>query len=256
MSSPASAQAGPVILKDPRRGSCQTSSSDDWPTPNPAKPCEPSWATGACGCEAWAYEAGCHRASCTNCEEKLRTRRMLEIRARFEGPDGRQGKPVLYTVFTVPPELRAAAADPKTWTKWRRAIWKVMRLKFGGLFAVERTDPCGDRAPEKWHPHFNFLWVQTDGARPFIDVHALREAWAEVIGSSRLPSVNHAYGHHPARLQHWYWYMGRTWPDWHQSVRRHLTAGYDRQQCPDVCRRHCDRRSAVRDIRRHHAEPG
>lgn len=210
----------PVILKDPEG---VLSNLVQHPTPAPAEPCTPSWSTGACGCESWAFEAGCSRLSCRGCEEKLRTRRMLEIRRRFEGPAGRNGKPVLYTVLTVPPELRARAADPDTWRKWRRAAWKAMKLRFGGLFAVERTDPCGDRAPDKWHPHLNFLWVQVDGTKPFINVAELAEAWREIIGSYRRPSIHHAYDEHPARLQHWYWYMGRTWPDWHGSVKRHLS---------------------------------
>jgi hypothetical protein len=217
-----SAPAGPVILKTPKGSYSQTSSSDDWPTPAPAEPCVPAWATGACGCRTWAYEAGCHRLSCSACEDGLRIRRTQAIKARFEGPNGRGKKPVIYTIFTVPPELRAAAADPKTWTKWRRAIWKAMKKKFGGLFAVERTDPCGDRNPSLWHPHLNFLWVQRDGFSPYLDRDALAAEWAAVIGSEREIDFHTKYSDFWPRLQHWYSYMGRTFPDWQGSVRRHL----------------------------------
>jgi len=146
---------------------------------------------------------------------------MLAIRDRFEGPHGRRRRPANYTVLTVPPELRAAAADASTWRKWRRLIWKYLKKNHGGLFAVERTDPAGDKAHEKWHPHLNLLWVQRDGFRPFIDVEALKAEWGRIMGAERLPVAHHAFSDVPARLNHWYSYMGRTWPDWQGAVRLH-----------------------------------
>lgn len=189
---------------------------EDWPEPRRAPQCERSWRVMACSCKATVYESGCNKRSCRSCEKHLRLRRALAIRDRFESV--RAGRPVIYTIFTVPISHRAKAADPKTWARWRRAIWKWLKKNCGGLFAVERTDPAGDTDPSRWHPHMNFLWMQRDGFRPFLDVEKLGAAWAAVIAADVVNCWT-AYSSNKGKLWHWYSYMGRTWPDWVDALK-------------------------------------
>jgi hypothetical protein len=132
----------------------------------------------------------------------------------------RRGRAVIYTVFTVPPALRERAADPKVWKSWRKKIWKYLGAVHGAVYGYERTDPAGDSEPTLWHPHMNFLWVQRDGFRPFLDVDALRAEWARIIGAKTEVDIWSQYakdGDAEYRL-HLYSYMGRTWPDWVRAV--------------------------------------
>lgn len=191
-----------------------------WPVPSPATPCKPEWKVFFCGCSARVAEVGCNRLDCRNCADFLRRRRATAIGERMEA--GRNGKPVIYTVFTIPPDLREKAANKATWGRWMRALRKVLKKKFGLLYGCERVDPCGDEKPDVWHPHLNLLWVQRDGWRPFIDVDALREEWARIIGTEE-PNLWTQFSTEPAKLGHWYSYMGRTWSDWRKAVPNHLT---------------------------------
>lgn len=134
-----------------------------------------------------------------------------------------------YTVLTIEPQCREAAADVETWNKWRRAIWKWLQKECGAYSGVERTDPAGDEHPADWHPHLNLLWVKQGGFAPWIDLDALREKWCEITGGTRnlfgkaVVEVHHEYSDEPGKLSHWYSYMGRTWAHWRASVPRHLT---------------------------------
>jgi hypothetical protein len=182
----------------------------------------------------------------------LRARRARRIRHRLDA--GRENRAVLYTVFTVPEGLRQAAADPARWTRWRRAIWKWMKENAGALYGAERTDPAGqcDQARatgeycdcakcSKWHPHLNFLWVQRPGFRAFIAPEQLEEmkrAWKKILGEKHFRdvcgeetavSVHHAYSgpwkgeEFGRQVDHWCSYLGRTWPHWIKSVKKHIT---------------------------------
>lgn len=232
---PDSGPSASVILTRGRRPLGQTSISEaGWPVPAPQEGCGGGkWMIRVCRCRAKKYIQACSNLSCGDCEDILRARRAASIRDRFEG--ARAGRPVLYTVFTVPLELRAAASDPKTWAKWRKAIWKVLRREWGGQFGVQRTDPAGkcaeaDRTGElcdcaecrRFHPHLNFLWVQRDGFRPWIDLERLRASWAAIIGAEGPVVLWTNYSTASRRLGHWYWYMGRTWPEWVRSVPDHM----------------------------------
>lgn len=251
-----------VMSNTSRRDVCQSESSNcpadtckgqnslfeaGWPRPNPQEPCKPSYAARACHCSKRVKRRGCCRQSCPDCgavKGPLRIRRKVAIRKRFE--KARNGRPLLYTIFTVPPELRHKAADPAVWRRWRKAIWAVLRRKFGGEFACERTDPAGKckRANEsgercacakcsRWHPHLNFLWVQrpTGSFRPFIAKDRLAylgRAWGRIIGATRTVNIRHAYCEPDrdkagaARAAHWYSYMARVWADWAKAVPGHV----------------------------------
>jgi hypothetical protein len=169
-----------------------------------------------------AYESGCCRLSCVACEKQLRARRALAIKERFEAAGGMAGGPVLYTILTVPPALRARAAQEATWTDWKRKIVKWLKKNAGFRFGVERTDPAGDRDRTKWHPHINLLWCQRPGFRPYLDLAKLRTAWAQIIGAKTV-NVWHQFSSAPGQLWHWFSYMGRTWPEWVPVVKGHMT---------------------------------
>lgn len=194
---------------------------DAWPRPAPAEPCNRTWKVSACECRARVYESGCCRLDCLACESHLRARRSAAFRDRIEPTRG--VKPLHYTIFTVPPSLRAQAADPNLWSSWRRRIWKYLKKKHGGLFAVERTDPAGDSDKSLWHPHLNFLWIQRDGFRPHLDLDAIRAEWARIIGYAGKVDFHHEYSTNERKIGFWYWYQSRTWADWQGSVKKHLT---------------------------------
>jgi hypothetical protein len=101
-----------------------------------------------------------------------------------------QGLPVHYLTFTVPPALRARYTDRKEWLALAREAFRILR-RHGMACAVEATHPVGDKAAEAveldgdactFHPHLNFLAVQRKGWRYKLDVHELREQWAEALG--------------------------------------------------------------------------
>lgn len=211
-----------------------------WPGPQPAEPCVRTWKVAACECRTKIYESGCCRLCCRSCESHLRARRAGSFRDRIE--PARRGKPLIYTIFTVPLYLRALAADPKVWSSWRRRIWKYLKKKHGGLFAVERTDPCGDSDERVWHPHLNFLWIQRDGFRPYLDVGALRQEWARIIGATGEVNAWTQYSSNDRKIGHWYWYLSRTWPDWQATAKKHMTVRWlgsyptkpeKQKRCPD-----------------------
>ena len=195
--------------------------SYSWPAPEWTKGCTRKWNVVACECEARVYQAGCTKLTCESCEPHLRARRAASIRDRIERVRG--ARALVYTILTVPPELREAAADVKIWNKWRAKIWRWLKKNAGGVFAVERSDPAGDSDPGLWHPHLNLLWLQRDGFTGFLKVDALRAAWREIIGAKRPVNVYSQYSANERKLGAWYWYMGRTWPHWAKTVKRHLT---------------------------------
>lgn len=235
-----------------------------YPRPKPAPSCVASYEARVCPTKKTLRRVmkGCNKLSCRVCQDFLRTRRRETMRGRFlRGLEGRKKKRVLYTVFTVPLDLRLKAADPKLWTEWRRAVWKVLKKRFGGLFAAEHTDPastckeakdtpelaCTCRKCSKWHPHFNFLWVRREGMNAdLIDLDELKAAWAKIIGAEPTRDVfgvekppvvvvHHRYCDPTAKddydagilgkayFHHVCSYMGRPWADWQQSVKKHLT---------------------------------
>lgn len=142
------------------------------------------------------------------------------------------GRAVIYTIFTVPPSRRQAAADPKTWKKWIARIVGYMRKSLGLGYAVERTDPCGEDGVT-WHPHINLLWVRRDGFRSgFItpdQLAALKARWARIVygapekGSPPRPiNVYTQFATQEDKILHWCSYMGRTWSRWEEEFPYHL----------------------------------
>src|SRR3990167_874268 len=220
-----------VISKNNRQTAI-TDASVSWPRALTVRDeCEPKWTVLKCSCGTKAVPKDCHRLRCWKCAGFLRDRRATAIEKRFE--ENRRGRAVIYLVATVTPDRREAAADPATWTRWRRKLVKWLKKNAGFAWGVERTDPAGDQDPTSWHPHLNLLLIQRDGFRPWQDVEALREEWARIVDPApdlfgeKVVDVHVEYcdGSTPkkyGKLLHWYSYMGRTWPAWAPVVKRHL----------------------------------
>jgi len=126
---------------------------------------------------------------------------------------GRDGRAVLYTVLTVPPAQRDRFRERKPWRRTLRRFWAILKRDFGALFGAECSHPAGDEDPDAFHPHANFLWVQRQGFRPYIDVDALRRAWAKILGVE-VVDVHHQYLPDVSRIIHRCRYVTRTWPGW------------------------------------------
>ncbi|MBA7646925.1 hypothetical protein ES703_54693 [subsurface metagenome] len=122
---------------------------------------------------------------------------------------------VIFTTLTIPPRLREHYLDSKAWTKVRKKAWQILKKYFGAKFGVEVSHPVGDRRPDVFHPHLNFLWVQVKGHRPFIDRALLQRKWAEVIGE-RVVDVYTQYAYHIRQIAHWAKYVTRTFPGNHK----------------------------------------
>jgi hypothetical protein len=120
------------------------------------------------------------------------------------------GSPLHYFVGTVPPCrdrrrhgrgclcFRERFADAAAWSEVRRAWGKLLRKKYGAVWAFEATHPVGDpedprhKAASGWnpavpravdfHPHVNFLWYSPGRSRWNLDLAELRRDWATVLG--------------------------------------------------------------------------
>lgn len=200
-----------------------------WPKPRQATACgAPFTAVRGCGCGVKAVRQHCDKRGCSEeyCRGKIRERRARKIKARLDA--GRtDGRAVIYTVFTVPPERRGAAADRKLWKKWIDRLLRYMKKELALDYAVERTDPCGEDG-ETWHPHVNLLWIRRQGFRGFIkpeQLADLKAKWASIVygGKTTKPiSVHTAFSTDEARIWHWCRYMGRTWSRWEEEFPYHL----------------------------------
>jgi hypothetical protein len=111
----------------------------------------------------------------------------------------------------VPISIRDKYLDPIYWKRVRKEMWQCLKNTYGAYFGVEISHPIGDEAPTVFHPHLNVLWVQRDGYKPFIDVTALRTAWAGILGVE-LADVHTQYTDNLYQIRHWTNYVSRTFP--------------------------------------------
>lgn len=167
----------------------------------------------------WTKDSGCMAMSCTRCAPAVTARRARKAHARLDA--GRKGRPVLYTVLTVPPAMRAKFTDRKAWRAALRRMWKSMEKEFGALYGVEGSHPIG-KDTEVFHPHANFLWVQRSGFRYMLDTNRLRELWAKAIGCRGVVDVHTQFMTTDAKVAHRVRYALRTFPGfqgWTGSIR-------------------------------------
>jgi hypothetical protein len=184
--------------------------------------CTPRYAVLECGCGRRVVPQSCHRLDCLTCAKDIGLRRSNSLFNRITThptPIQHQYKHyrsqvVIYTVFTVPESIRDKFKEPRYWQRARKEIWRCLRADYGGLYGVEVSHPIGDEAPTKFHPHLNFLWVQRDGYRPYIDVTGLRMRWAQILGVQSA-DVHSQYSDSHYLIRHWTNYVTRTFPGYH-----------------------------------------
>ncbi len=214
--------------------------------PGEAENCgAPYRAVKACGCGAAAVRDHCDKKSCGHnyCSDRNRKRRASDIEDRME--HSRRGRALIYTVFTVPPSRREAAAERVTlrprhkkdgtiepreewrWKGWLAELVEYLKEELGLDYAVERSDPAGGEHPDRWHPHVNLLWVRKNGHGYLSpeELGLLKARWKEIIGEDpeRPISIWTAFAQdaNVARRRHWYSYQGRTWPAWEEKFPYH-----------------------------------
>jgi len=149
----------------------------------------------------------CLGKSCVaeDCVKRSKERRASRVEARLAG------KTVCESVFTVPPALRGRFVDPKEWGRVRRAVWGILK-RLGADYGCEASHPVGDKSPDVFAPHLNFLWVPKSG-RGMVDVQALRSAWGFILGAA-VVDVHHSFvlPGETGKLRHRCRYVTRPFP--------------------------------------------
>lgn len=189
-----------------------------WPSPGEAESCgAPFRGVKGCGCGVNVVRDHCDNLSCSHpyCEEKNRDRRGRDVFDRIQL--ARRGRALVYSIFTVPPSRREAAADSKTWKRWLRNLIAYLKKDFDLEYAAERSDPCGEDG-ERWHPHVNLLWVRHSGKGWIEDQEreAIQARWKKIIGLRSEDPINirHQYSREERKIGFWCRYLGRPWPRW------------------------------------------
>ncbi len=180
----------------------------------PVSVCERTWVTLLCGCGAKSVPAGgCYREDCVICTSDVGRRRARKAWAKFEFSF--RGRPLLYTVFTVPPNRRCLATK-KQWQLWRKRLVKLLKAEYGFEFGLESSHACSTKDTTFFHPQFNFLWLQVPGSRSYIDVNKLRRQWGKIVGADDPDKVvfHTQYVYMPHKQRHKINYSVRAVPGW------------------------------------------
>lgn len=171
-----------------------------------------------CGCALRVAPFGaCSRLDCETCRPANALRRARSVKAALLArPDKR---PVLYTVFTVPPAGRAQFVDRKRWRVAVKSIITYLKRYHGFEYGAECSHPNGDRDPAVFHPHVNLLWVQREGFKPLFtgeQLAGIRNAWSNAIGGYAPVDIHHQYVKRRERFRIWHRckYMTRPFPKW------------------------------------------
>lgn len=182
--------------------------------------CDPRYMVLGCGCRRRIVPSTCMSLDCEICKPHVGKRRADKVLRRLLGGDLYQKRQyqrriVVYTVFTVPMEMRESCLNKAHWQTLRRKAWKLLKSLFGAKYSVEVSHPQGDKDTTVFHPHLNFLWIQHPGHRPFIDVDLLRKKWAEVLNTIQ-SDVYSQYTNKIGRIIHWCKYVTRNFPGTHK----------------------------------------
>jgi hypothetical protein len=184
---------------------------------NSVTACTPKFLVVECHCGRRVVRHTCMKLNCKNCAKILTERRARAVMDRLmqlsHEYEGRQYYPtILYTVFTMPMELRIKCKDKKFMSGLRAKIYKMLHVAFGAEFAFEATHPISEDYPDEFHPHLNFLWKQKQGSSPYIDLSVLRAYYADILGYQGEPNVYSQYSNKPGQLWKWCKYVARTFP--------------------------------------------
>ncbi len=191
---------------------------DNFLLQNELEPCEPKLMVKECRCGRFTFQTGCMRKNCPLCSERLNLRRAKSVFDRFQKYKRacrikRVRYKFCYTDFTIPPALRQNFVNPKSWQKLRLKLWNLLRDKYGAIFGVEATHPIGDRNPEVFHPHLNFLWALGANFKYYIDVDELRDFLRAALRYSGIVDCWHQAGVDDAQLMGWAKYITRIFPE-------------------------------------------
>lgn len=178
----------------------------------PTRQCDPSWGVVTCRCGPKPVRIGCQAEDCLDCTTDVTRRRTRSAWRRVEPDLASRARPMLYTVFTVPPERRVDLTQ-KDWASWRRRIVKRLKEGYGFRYGIVSTHPTGEDMVT-FHPHLNVLWLQTSESRPFLDVASLAADWQNIIGSEGRGVMHHTYSYEKGKQKHWLRYVLRPFPGW------------------------------------------
>lgn len=192
------------------------------PLYQPSK-CDPKFIVLGCNCgktSRLVVPSACMSLDCVHCWSHVARRRAFHVFNRLMSPQPGVRKSyrvptVIYTIFTVPAELRDRFLERNEWQKVRKLAWKILKEKFGARFAVEATHPTGDAPEFNFQPHLNFLWIQRPGYKPFLDKPLLWSEWGKALGLKEA-RVWSRYSDKVKQIHNWAWYVGRPFPGTHK----------------------------------------
>jgi hypothetical protein len=157
------------------------------------------------------------RSDCEKCAPFISNNRAKKAFKRLRIPNNSHGiRPtVIYTVFTIPPRFREEFCDKLSITKLRAKIWQILKKFFSGLYGVTAIHPIGDEDPTIFHPHLNFLWVQTSEGNPFIDEKLLKSEYRKLFGAHKDSAIDvwTGYASEAGIIRKWLNYALRTFPE-------------------------------------------
>jgi hypothetical protein len=184
---------------------------------NSVSSCTPKFLVVKCKCDPQLVRHTCMSKHCLTCTDALGDRRAQAALDRFVSykeslKTESRNFMMLYTDFTIPPILRQSFVNPDKWQGLRSKLWEVLREKFGGLFALEATHPVSERAPDRFHPHLNFLWVQRPDYKPFLNVELLSKLFKSLLHYKGVVVLHHSYSDKIEKQKHWIRYVTRIFP--------------------------------------------
>jgi len=185
---------------------------------NSTTKCSPQYLVLECGCGRHAVASACYKKNCISCRPYTGMKKARAVMKKFSALSWTHGKEtyypnIIYTVFTIPIELREQCIDPKFVRKLRAKAWQILRTVFHADFAVEATHPISEKNPETFHPHLNFLWKPIRGRSPYIDFSVLRTLWANALNFAGTVNLYSQFSNKPAKIWKWCKYVTRLFPE-------------------------------------------
>lgn len=185
----------------------------------------------------------CMKKNCISCKSFTSMKRARKVMSKFSsGKHNFKGQDVfptiIYTVFTVPEEIRDSFIDSKFVAKIRRKIWAMLKKYFNAEYAIEAVHPISEEHPDKFHPHFNFLWMRKNNLSGYIDDKLLREKYASILNYAKQVNVYTQYSNKPAKLWKWSQYVTRVFPEfsnWIGNIRWYGKVPETERSKVDLC---------------------
>ncbi|MBA7544723.1 hypothetical protein ES705_37084 [subsurface metagenome] len=180
--------------------------------------CKGRWISVKCDCNNGQPRplqiGGCMNENCIDCSEAIKLRRRRKVLRKLNAK--RYTSPVMYTVFTVPLDVRKRALSSKTWSYWRECIVEVLKRDYGLRYGVESSHPIGDDE-NIFHPHMNFLWIQKAEFMHKLNLRKLQASWKKIIKTEKevekIDIYNHWYKNR-YKIIHLVGYVVRAFPGW------------------------------------------